>query len=69
MYGLHAYLVRGGKEELIIQDVEAIESEGRELTIRDIHGQRYRLAARIRGVDMVTQRVLLVESFPGRMPL
>ena len=69
MYGLHAYLVRGGKEELIIQDVEAIESEGRELKIRDIHGQRYRLTARIRSVDMVTQRVLLVESFTGRMLL
>ena len=67
MYGLHAYLVRGGREELIIENVETIESAGNELEVRDIHGQRYRLMARIRGIDLIKQRILLVENLTGAL--
>jgi predicted RNA-binding protein len=65
MYGLHAYLVREGREELIIENVETIEPAGKELEVRDIHGQRYRLTARIQAIDLITQKVLLKENFTG----
>jgi predicted RNA-binding protein len=65
MCEIHAYLVRGDREELLVQNVETVESEGKELQIRDIYGQRYRIAAEIREINMVTHRVVLVENFTG----
>jgi hypothetical protein len=47
MCELHAYMVRGDREELVLENVESVESEGNELQLRDIHGQRYRVTARI----------------------
>ncbi len=63
MCEIHAYLLRGEREELIVQNVEAVESAGEEIKIRDIYGQQYRLTAEIRGVDMLDGRILLVENF------
>jgi predicted RNA-binding protein len=67
MCELHAYLIRGDKEELLVQNVESVESAGKELQIRDIYGQRYRVTAEIREINMVTHRVVLVENFTGGM--
>jgi predicted RNA-binding protein len=63
----HAYVVRGGKEELLVRNAEMVESEGEELPIRDIYGQRYRVTAQIREIHMVKHRVVLVENFTAGM--
>jgi predicted RNA-binding protein len=65
MCDIAAYLVRGGKAELIVQSVDRVASEGEEVCIRDIYGQQYRVTARIQEINMVTQRVLLLENLPG----
>lgn len=65
MCEIHAYLVGGDGEELLVQNVETVESAGNELQIRDIYGQRYRVTAEIREIDMVTHLVVLVEDLTG----
>lgn len=62
---VNAYLLRDNKEELLVQNVETIESAGDELLIQDIYGNRFKVTAEIRGLDMVNFRVLLVENFAG----
>ncbi len=68
MCELHAYLKRGNGEELVVENVEAVESAGEELHIRDVFGYRYRLSARIEGFDMLTHRLVLVESIGEGSP-
>ncbi len=60
MCELHAYLVGGDKEELVVQNVEAVESKGKELLIRDIFGYLYSVTARLSGIDMAAQRIVLI---------
>lgn len=67
MCDIAAYLVRGGKEELIVESVDGVEAEGEDVCLRDIFGQRYRVRARIREINLSTHRIVLEESLAGGM--
>jgi predicted RNA-binding protein len=67
MCEIRAYLLRGGKEELIVESVDSVESEGKEVCICDIYGQRYRVTARIQEINLNAERILLVENLAGGM--
>jgi predicted RNA-binding protein len=56
-----AYLVKGDKEELIMEDVSILRPEGSELYLQNIFGEQKRLKARIKEMNLLDHRLLLEE--------
>lgn len=57
----NAYLLKDGKEELILEAVDVLESEGEQVRVANIFGEQKVLKARIRSMSLVDHRILLVE--------
>jgi predicted RNA-binding protein len=58
-----AYVLKDGREELILRDVDLIEPEGDNLRLVNIFGEQKVLKAKILSLNLVNHKVLLVE--PG----
>lgn len=58
----NAYLVKEGKEELILEDLMILRPEGTELFLQNIFGEQKRIKARIKEMNIVDHRVLLEEA-------
>lgn len=56
-----AYVLKDGREELILQDVDLIEPEGDNLRLVNIFGEQKVLKAKILSLNLVNHKVLLVE--------
>ena len=54
-----AYLIKDGKEELILESVDVLENEDGEITIVNIFGEQKRIKARIRSLSLVDHRIIL----------
>jgi predicted RNA-binding protein len=57
-----AYLLKNGREELILKDVDVIEPEGDSVRIVNIFGEQKVLKAEIRSLNLINHKVLLVEK-------
>lgn len=57
----NAYLLKEGKEELILEAVDVIENEGDRIRIANIFGEQKTLKAKIRSMSLVNHRILLEE--------
>jgi len=57
-----AYILKDGREELILQDVDLIEPEGDNLRLVNIFGEQKVLKAKILSLNLVNHKVLLVEQ-------
>jgi predicted RNA-binding protein len=57
-----AYVLKDGREELILQDVDLIEPEGDSLRLVNIFGEQKVLKAKILSLNLVNHKVLLVEQ-------
>jgi len=57
----NAYLLKDGKEELILEAVDVIESQGTQLRVANIFGEQKVLKARIRSMSLVEHKILLEE--------
>jgi predicted RNA-binding protein len=58
----NAYLIKEGKEELLMESVDVIESEGNDtLRLVDIFGDQKIIKARIKGVNLVNHKIWFVE--------
>jgi predicted RNA-binding protein len=57
-----AYLLKNGKEELLLQDVDTIEPDGDNLRIVSIFGEQKTLKASIHSLNLVNHKVILVEK-------
>jgi len=55
----NAYLIKEGKEELILEDITLLRPEGGELFLQNIFGEQKRIKARLREMNLTTHRVLL----------
>ena len=55
----NAYLVKGGAEELILEDITLLRPEGNELFLENMFGEQKRIRARIKEMNLTTHRVLL----------
>ena len=55
----NAYLLKEGKEELILEAVDVIENEGDQIRIANIFGEQKTLKAKIRSMSLVNHRILL----------
>jgi predicted RNA-binding protein len=57
-----AYILKNGKEELLLQDVDVIEPEGENLRLVSIFGEQKILKASIQSLNLVDHKVILVEK-------
>jgi len=62
MCQLNAYLARSGQEELVQEDVTLVEVEGEKVFLTSLFEQREAFEAKIRVVDLVRNRLLLMPS-------
>lgn len=57
-----AYLLKDGREELILKDVDVIEPDGDSVRIVNIFGEQKVLKADIHSLNLINHKVLLVEK-------
>ena len=58
----NAYLLKEGKEELILEDVSILRPEGGELHLQNIFGEQKRIKARIKEMNLIDHRLVLEEA-------
>jgi len=57
----NAYLLKEGKEELILEDISVLRPEKEELYLQNIFGEQKRIKARIKEMNLLNHRILLEE--------
>ena len=57
----NAYLVRDGKEELLLEAVDILENEGNQVRIANIFGEQKVVRGRIKSMSLVNHKILLEE--------
>ena len=57
-----AYVLKNGREELVLQDVDLIEPDGDNLRLVNIFGEQKVLKASILSLNLVNHKVILVEK-------
>jgi len=57
-----AYLLEDGKERLLLEDVDAFEPEGDEVTLRSIFGEQVRVKGKLKSFSLVNHRIILVPA-------
>lgn len=57
-----AYMLKNGKEELLLQDVDVIEPDGDNLRLVSIFGEQKVVKASIQSLNLVDHKVILVEK-------
>jgi predicted RNA-binding protein len=57
-----AYILKDGKEELLLQDVDLIEPDGENLRLVSIFGEQKVIKASIQSLNLVNHKVILVEK-------
>ena len=58
----NAYLMKEGKEELILEDISILRPEKDELYLQNIFGEQKRIKARIKEMNLIDHRILLEEG-------
>jgi len=53
----NAYLIKEGKEELILEAVDKLENEGDRIKIENIFGEQKVVHGRIRSMSLVNHRI------------
>ncbi len=57
-----AYVLKDGKEELLLSEVDVIEPEGDLLRLVNIFGEQKTIKASIHSLNLVNHKVILVEK-------
>jgi len=57
----NAYLVRDGKEELLLEAVDILENEDNQVRIANIFGEQKVVRGRIKSMSLVNHKILLEE--------
>jgi predicted RNA-binding protein len=58
----NAYLMKEGKEELVLEDISILRPEKDGLYLQNIFGEQKRIKARIKEMNLIDHRILLEES-------
>jgi len=58
----NVYLMKEGKEELILEDISILRPEKDELYLQNIFGEQKRIKARIKEMNLIDHRILLEEG-------
>jgi predicted RNA-binding protein len=56
-----AFLIKEGKEEVVLEDVMILRPEEGELYLQNIFGEQKRIKARIKEMNLVDHRIVLEE--------
>ena len=57
----NVFIVKDGREEKVLEDVEILKPEGEFFLLANIHGEQKRVKARLLSVDFTAHKVLLSE--------
>jgi predicted RNA-binding protein len=57
-----AYVLRNGQEELLLSDVDTIETDGDDLRLVNIFGEQTVIKADIQRLNLVNHKIILVEK-------
>ena len=57
-----AYIVKDGREELILESVDSLESEDGEIFMVNIFGEQKRVKAKIKALSLVNHKIILEHS-------
>jgi predicted RNA-binding protein len=57
----NAYLVKDGKEELILEDISLLRPDKEEIYLQNIFGEQKKIKARIKEMNLIDHRILLEE--------
>ena len=57
----NAYLIKAGKEELVLEDVSILRPEENGLYLQNIFGEQKRIKARVKEMNLIDHRILLEE--------
>ena len=58
----NAYILKEGKEELVLEDLMILRPEGEELYLQNILGEERRIKARLKELNLIDQRIILEET-------
>jgi len=56
-----AYILKDGKEELVLEDIALLRPEGEGLYLQNIFGEQKRVKARIKEMNLLDHRIILEE--------
>ena len=54
-----AYIMKDGKEELVLESVDILENEGDAVNLVNIFGEQKRVKARIKSLSLVDHKIIL----------
>ena len=54
-----AYLIKDGRQELVLESVDVLENEDGEINMINIFGEQKRLKARIKTLSLVDHKIIL----------
>ncbi len=54
-----AYIIKDGREELILKDVDKLENEDGEVNLVNIFGDQKRIRARVKTLSLVEHKIIL----------
>ena len=54
-----AYLLKDGKEELLLESVDLLESDGTQIKMINIFGEQKKVKARIKALSLVDHKIVL----------
>jgi len=57
----NAYLIKAGKEELVLEDVSILRPEENGLYLQNIFGEQKYIKARVKEMNLIDHRILLEE--------
>jgi predicted RNA-binding protein len=55
----NAYLIRGEKEDLFLEDVTVVRPEADEIFLQNLFGEERRIKGRIKEINLASHRLLL----------
>jgi predicted RNA-binding protein len=58
----NVYLVKEGKEELVLEDISILRPEKEGLYLQNIFGEQKRIKAHIKEMNLIDHRILLEEG-------
>ncbi|MBI5247940.1 MAG: CooT family nickel-binding protein [Desulfomonile tiedjei] len=59
-----AYLIKDGKEELLMESVDFLKPEGDRIVLRSIFGEQTTVKGRLIEMDLTGHRILLEQTGP-----
>ncbi len=55
----NAYLLKGGKEELLLEEVDVMRPEGDQFFLRNVYGEQKTVKANLKEISLLEHRIVL----------